>query len=352
MTLAWLLLPALAFGHSGRFEATALVGDPPVAIETTHGVLVDDDGWGWVCPAVFEGAQTDAVLRLKSGRLLVTSTAGVHWSDDGCTWTRAFGVREYVSQLGVEDGLWGLTAAGLIRSEDRGETWFDVDSPGGLAARAVVRLDAAWAVAGWSYDERAVVWVGRPGEGWTEVPVPFEIAQRAEPLGVGPDGWAWFNYPIQGEGTLLRASADGVVEELASGLGDVGGLRVSGGVPSLATRRGLLRSDDGGRAWAVVDDVGLNCIGAAGTVCLDASEDLGVLGRWEDGWRATLTFDQVAPLACSDPAPTCAAMWDSAVAASLPLPEPPVETEGAVGCSAAGGGGWILLGLIRRRRGR
>jgi hypothetical protein len=199
-----------------------------------------------------------------------------------------------------------------------------------------------------------------------------------EPVGVGPEGQSWFNYPIQGIGTVLRVSEAGIIELMAESIGDVAGLVVEDGVPHLGTREGgLLRSEDGGTTWTAVHEAGLNWLGngSGGWVgCLDALAGVGAVARWTgNSWESLLELDEVTgPMNCPPPtdgsAEACAEEWEAVQAAFLlgtepprpPTSEPevedPVEVDETSACSFSGrpSGVWWILGLtalLRRRPG-
>jgi hypothetical protein len=359
------LLPA-AFAHGPLPEAVALSGQPPSAIRTTHGLLRADGAWRWICPEAFGAALPGDPLVLSTGRLLVGTTAGVRWTDDGCAWAWGEGVDGYVAQLGEDGpGVWGLTQAAIVRSEDGGASWSIADPVAdGASLRAFVRGGDVWWVAGWSAADAPALWIGAPGGPWEEVAAPIDVGQLMEPLGVGPGGRAWFNYPVQGIGTVVAVSASGEVEVLVEDVGDVGGLVVDGDAALLGTRQGLLRSDDGGRTWAAVDGAGLNRFGrdaAGGGGCMDALAGVGAVARWSGaGWSPVLELADVqGPEGCGVVSDDCAADWEDVHAAFVRGIEPPrtqASEEASAGCGVGGGGGGLWLGWLgavaRRRRGR
>ncbi len=370
-----LLLLALAAPPAGAHgplpEVLSAHGDPPVSLRTTHGILRKDSHWRWICPDVFAPALSGAPLPLDSGRLLVGTTDGLRFTDDGCSWSRAEGLEGYVAQLEQEEdgALWALSPAGLMASADEGATWTLADPVDpGASLRAFVRTGPdAFAVAGWSTEDAPALWVGVLGLPWLQLPVPFDVGQLMEPLGLGPEGDAWFNYPVRGIGTVLRVSAAGEVEEVVRDVGDVGGLVVEGGLPHLGTRDGILRSDDGGATWQLLDDAGLNGFtkdGHGWLGCMDALAGRGAVARWhEEGWEPEIELGEVAgPPECPADAvgstDSCQGQWEEVLAAferGIDPPgtqAPPVEDEAPVGCSQGGGASaWgLLLLLVGRRR--
>jgi hypothetical protein len=192
---------------------------------------------------------------------------------------------------------------------------------------------------------------------------------------VGAEGEAWFNYPVQGIGTVVRISATGTIELIAESIGDVAGMMVSNAENLLATQDGLLRYEDDG-TWASINEVGLNCIverDGNWFGCLDALADIGAVGQWSgDSWQTSLQLGNVAgPMEC--PAPTdgsedvCDEEWDAVQAAFLlgiaspqPQPqEPEVEPEvkSPPSCSVGSGSssswwlGLLIWGRLRRTGG-
>jgi len=284
------------------------------------------------------------------------------------------GIESYVIQIerDIDGTLWAITQSEVLRSYDDGVLWESVDAVAeGASLRAFVRTADHWAIAGW-LSNAAVVWIGSPGGPWTTTDVPFAVGQLMEPLGLGADGQAWFNYPMQSIGTVLRISAVGTIELMAESIGDVAGMMVIDGEHLLATRDGLFRSQDGG-IWTAIDDVGLNCVvnhDGSWFGCVDALADVGAVGQWSgDHWQTTLQFADVAgPMDCPVPtdgsAEACDEEWKAVQAAFLLRLDPPTvpqepkeehKEEPASSCSLVTGShkswwlGLLALAVFRRR---
>jgi hypothetical protein len=370
LALVLLALGGAAHAHGPLPEGVQSTGSPPSVVRTTHGILWGDGDWRWLCPEIFAPALSGDPVQLSSGRVLVATTQGVMGSDDGCGWSAGQGIDDHIAQIEQDgDVVWALTLGGLWRSDDDGRTWQDADPvQEGASLRSFVRGPTEWFVAGWSAADEAVIWVGEPSGSWAATQVPFEVAQLMEPLGIGPAGAAWFNFPIRGPGTVVRVDSTGTIDVVAEAIGDVAGLVIELGMPLLGTRNGLLRSDDGGDSWTLVDGAGLNWIGADADGwlgCHDALAGVGAVARWTDGeWVSLLELDDVVgPLECAVPADAieaCAEEWEAVQAAFLLGTTPPTSApstdspiDEAAGCSVAGGGaglGWLLLAGARRRR--
>ncbi len=375
--VAALSLPAAALAHGPLPESTAATGEPPSVVRTTHGIVWNDGDWRWLCPEVFAPAFADDPFQLPSGRVLVGTTQGIRWTDDGCTWSWAEGVESYVAQIERDDTgrLWGLTQSALIRSDDDGAEWLVVDEvQEGASLRAFVRWPNRWAVAGWSATGPAVLWVGAPGEAWTQAALPIDVSHLMEPLGLGPEGKAWFNYPFLGIGSILRVSEAGVVELVVEAIGDVAGLVVEDGLPLIGTRDGLLRSEDGGATWTMVNAAGLNWLGDStdGWIgCFDARAGVGSVAQWTgSGWHTLLELEEVVgPMDCPTPtdgsAEACAEEWETVHAAFLlgtdpprsqasdPAADPPQEQNSGCSYSSRSSSTWWLLlvaCMARQRR--
>ena len=170
----------------------------------------------------------------------------------------------------------------------------------------------------------------------------------------------------------MGSPAIGTIELIAESIGDVAGMVVGDGVNLLATRDGLLSSQDDG-SWTSINEVGLNCIverDGNWFGCSDALADIGAVGQWSgDNWETSLQLESVVgPMDC--PAPTdgsadaCDEEWKTAQAAFVlgttsPLtqpqePEAETDVEPTSSCSLGGGSGngwWLGLlvwGMLRR----
>ncbi len=394
---------AVAQAHVGALLAGIDIDPrPPALLETSFGLLVEDEGWAWTCheavttedavavPAYHRsGSDLLAVVDLDQAR---DDQASVYRSvDGGCSWAVPADLdgRE-VADLSVgDDGVVVAVSSHpgypseneIWRSTDDGATWSMASVHEDLELSSVVVAgELTWATGQNSSGEQSVLSSDDGGATWRvdtlDVATWTESSSPVLRLAAARGDEAWLVLDALDGDTLLHVAEPGAAATAV--------LAVEGGLADVAL--------DGDTLWVVEAQVALWTGHALGPleVVVGAPESIGV--AWGDelllasyaettgsllfageSFRTTLEPEGVAgPLACpdgSDHARICEPLYDQLRAALDSFDADPVDTDsdpasGGIqidsggasdGCGCRGGRDGLLwlaaLALAGRRRG-
>jgi hypothetical protein len=258
--------------NEGRFIGGALA----VAISPTdanHLLLATDSGllrsrnggrdWVNEAPAVLIGAILSVAFDADGVRALASGAQGIFRTEDGLTWQRARLPREALPARTVLRGAmrgraYAASADGVWRSDDWGASWSrdGEELPNGSVTAMIALIgppEVLCVVADhqlWRKVDGAAAWTPERG-GLPEGQVDSISADSANP----PRLWAAAADRIyrSEDGRSWRPFAQPFPESNTS----VRGVSVSSDASAMVatTDRGLLRSADGGRTWAVQEGV-------------------------------------------------------------------------------------------------
>jgi hypothetical protein len=321
--IAWLLASA-AFGHGGPPRSDALMWDSSgdMIVSSSHGLIFEDEGYSWVCDEVLGSAVPTEVIQSRDV-LLTRSTQGVAFSKNGCDWTWSGGIDGLVVwdiATDIEDPeiVWSATEAGLWRSEDAGETFTPAGTPDPAASvRSFVQMpDMSWTVLGFVGGE-PTAWLGSTDD-WLSVALPTEGGHLIA-LGSDDSGHAYARLPMaSGTDRLVRLSPDGEVATLLETETSIDAfLSVDGSLLVSIQGMGLHVSTDLGQTWQTRGTEPTRCLTVHDGQLYGCPDDprrlmwsstaLDLLTEATD-WTPGLGFDQVSGPRC-DTLLTCDMVW-------------------------------------------
>jgi photosystem II stability/assembly factor-like uncharacterized protein len=242
---AWRVLAATA---DTAFAALAAVADGEIVAAPDSGSLLRSSQnlthWSPVASLPVD-VRTSAVLPFGDGRIaLGTADHGILLSiDDGCTWSAVLG--ETALSLAAGDAqLFAGTAAGMMKSQDGGETWTDLPPPPLHDLHRIQVVAGRPVIAG--TNSPAVI--NEPAGGWTVLStMPLALtglfaSPRGALLASTPQGL----YRSDDRGGSWRC----VVPGAAGCVTQMTFAAESHGWAGVTPDGGLLRTDDDGRTWA------------------------------------------------------------------------------------------------------
>lgn len=381
LVFAW---TAAAWAHGGPPFTDLVVWGPDGlrTLATSHGLLFEDDGWGWVCEEVLGDAARSGLARTSEAWLL-GSTHGVLRSTDGCDWSWNEELRgKVVGSLRVDpqdpDVVWVAGLEGLWRSDDHGVSFslFTTPAEGASVRSAVIAADGTFYVLGFQGSD-PTVWVGA-GDAWTSAVLPVS-GGRLEAIGTDPLGRGYGRFPLgSGADQLLRFGRDGSVEDLLSSELNIAAFKATEQALYVSLRRGGVQvSTDDGESWASAAPDGVECLLEVDGTWFSCPEEgeaiaLQTASAPIGPWTTELPFNQIGAPRCAaetTAGAACVEIWDIVVSElGLELPadteartdtdEGDPSAQGCTGCVAAGGGGaspagallGVLVGVLMRRR--
>lgn len=371
-----------AMAHGAYPEALEVIPGTPARgdflLRTTFGLVVSGDvGHKLICEELFSESPTAAV-RLGDGTYLVGGSAGLHRSDDGCSWdelgepVRDAFVTRILTDPAAPSTAWIATytwngSNGLFRSDDSGRTW-TLEVAAGESVR--VRDAARDGKGQWFLSERRDdgPWLRRSdGAEWL---VPVAISTDTVRL-LHVEGGAAYVVDLGPEfDRLLRLGADGQWAVLAEPQGDIAGFVHASDQWWLAVQGvGLLHAADPAGPWTAVDgQPAPRCLAYDGADlwrCLDGYDEGGFLWMGPPGevGAAVVTPASIDALhqcpSDSDLALACSGLWEG-IAFQLGLGpgtsvEPDPQDADPAGCGVSTGPASasacaLLLPWLRRRR--
>lgn len=377
--------------------------DPLPVVITTFGFLkpLSSHDWNWVCEDVtgetFNYNLDFPFELLANDRWLLGTTAGLWWSQDHCTWTRATGIETlYITQIQRDvvdpDRIWASSSTGeayngIWYSEDDGESFqLGVHFGTGTTVRGFMegKDGGPWFVVG-LLEGALHLWYAPEfssnASDWQVFPIPLEPYSSVYPLEIDMNdpevAWLRISNSDTRIDSLVRFtlangfstvfSMDSAIDAFASGPaplelfvgGRQGGLYhstdgVTFGEPSYQPQAGCLKTY-GNRRFQCTNDL------ADGIAVIET--DL-TTGKQKDVlWFGDVHEPETCPEG-SQSAQICDPYWESVKATAwldlTPVPTPTPEPEASPGCgcgepasepSAAGLSlPFLLTSLLLRKR--
>ena len=323
MTL-WLLV-ATAFGHGGPPRTDALLwdSDDSMIVSSSHGLIFEDEGYSWVCDEALGSAVPSEVVQ-SGDVLLMRSSQGVAHSTDGCQWTWSEGhdgqlIWDIATDIEDPQTVWSITEDGLWQSTDSGQRFTFFGAPdSGASIRSFVQMpDMRWTVLGF-VGAQPTAWTGQMDD-WQVAVLPTTGGHLIT-LGTDDAGHAYARLPLaSGADKLVRISPDGQVTTLLETTRGIQAFLSVDDVLLISVRgEGLQLSTDLGQTWTSRGSEPTRCLTIHDDQLYGCPDDerrrmwsvtsMDLLSETTD-WTAGPGFDEVSGPRCDDLL-TCEMVWE------------------------------------------